>query len=271
MGLYGLALDPLAMGWMFPRTLGSLPFSAYLLSPWLLLKPLSDWRLGVAAGLVPVVVALGLSRAVLWKRAFIRPQNRLLKLLRRLDAWFHQLNQNRVTRGIVLVRDQAPLPYDRPIAWRETTRRTLGTARYLLRLLLVLEIPLLLTLIVPAAIGGIWMFNTPRFPPAEFCRVLLWWFAVFAVTSHATGLIAGERSRQTLDVLLSVPMSASEIVAQKFAGVTRLIGVLWVPLLTVDGFRIWWSTHFLEFGDRPQPLLCSMRCSWRLACWFICR
>jgi ABC-type Na+ efflux pump permease subunit len=60
----------------------------------------------------------------------------------------------------------------------------------------------------------------------------VWFFAVLLVSVHATGTIANERSHQTLDVLLSTPLTSREIVSQKLAGVWKLCFVLAIPFAT---------------------------------------
>src|SRR5205085_10219957 len=98
--------------------------------------------IGVMARSAPIVVCgaafLILARRYIVRRAFIPPRNLLLNIFKSIDGAFVRLNQNRVTRGIVVVADKAGLPVDAPVAWRETTKRSLGRGRYLFRLLLVL-------------------------------------------------------------------------------------------------------------------------------------
>jgi ABC-type transport system involved in multi-copper enzyme maturation permease subunit len=168
-------------------------------------------------------------------RAFVPPSNVLLGLFKRLDAWFNDMN--RVTGGIVLVRDGEPLPGDRPIAWRETAKKSLGTFRYLFRVLVVIELPLLficaaLRLAVP---GG------ASLQPISACLFIVWVLAAAMIIVHAGSVISSERTRQTLDVLLATPMSGRELVLEKLQGVRRLIGVLLVPFLTIFAFETWWN------------------------------
>src|SRR5262249_27329604 len=74
-------------------------------------------------------------------RAFVPPKNVLLGIFQKLDQFFNEANT--VTGGIVLIKDGDPLPGAEPVAWRETTKKSLGTFRYLFRVLVVLELPLL--------------------------------------------------------------------------------------------------------------------------------
>src|SRR5262249_34230064 len=86
-------------------------------------------------------VFLVTARLCVVRRAFLPSRNVMLNVFQVLDRTFLRLNNNPLTRGLVFVGDTAPLPGDRPVAWRETAKRSLGKARYLLRVFLAIEIP----------------------------------------------------------------------------------------------------------------------------------
>jgi ABC-type transport system involved in multi-copper enzyme maturation permease subunit len=208
-------------------------------------KPAATVFLAVVVQSMPILLSsfafLLLARLFIVRRAFVRPRNPLLDFFKSLDRVFARLNENRWTKGIVLIRDAVPLPDDEPVAWRETTRRSLGQTRYLLRIFLAIEIPLIvlclmLTIATPdgsAEIGSYLIF-------------FLWGLAVILVSVQSASLIAGEKSHQTLDVLCATPLTAREIIRQKFRGVRRLILVLLVPFVTAFGFACWW--HDIDLG-----------------------
>jgi len=178
---------------------------------------------------------LGFARVVLWRRAFAKPSNRLLKIFRKLDGLFQTLNQNRLTRGIVLTREHSEMPRYHPISWRETTKKSLGTTRYLVRLLLLLEVPVLFGMLAQYD-------QHSAMAPARIAPLIVWTVATLVLAVYSSGLIGAERSRQTLDVLLTTPLTSETIVREKFAGVWRVIFVIWVPLLTVYIYQAWWTT-----------------------------
>jgi hypothetical protein len=155
-------------------------------------------------------------------------------MFQRLDAFFNEANT--VTGGVVLVKDGDPLPGAEPVAWRETTKKSLGTFRYLFRVLVALELPL----IVVCA----WLQNpTPGGPDVRLVSNLLyvlWCLAAAMIIVHGGSVIASERTRQTLDVLLATPMSGEQILREKLHGVQRLIRVLLVPFFTIFLFETWW-------------------------------
>lgn len=184
--------------------------------------------------LFSIAVALALSRVFLVRRAFAPPRNILLNIFGRLDRLFQRWNENRWTKGIVVISDAGSLPGDQPIAWRETTKRSLGRARYLVRLFLVIEVPLLVLCLVIAALGG-----RHEFEFLSHLLFFLWGLAVLMVSVQSASLIAGEKSHQTLDVLCTTPLTSREILRQKFRGVRRLIAVLLVPFFTLFCFQAW--------------------------------
>ena len=186
------------------------------------------WELAIAS--VPIctltLTMLLLARLFIVRRAFLSPTNVFLRILKWLDAFFTKLNDNRITKGRVLLADTLPLnTITDPVAWRETTKSTLGSLRYLIRLFILMEAPIV-------TIGLLLIMANGSHIPLTLMLMLLWVVVALIVAVKATTLIAGERSRETLDVLLTTPLRSSEIVKQKFRGVTRLMWVLAVPLLT---------------------------------------
>ncbi|MCA9022197.1 MAG: ABC transporter permease subunit, partial [Planctomycetaceae bacterium] len=196
---------------------------------------------------IPIVLStfvfLMFAHYFLVRRAFLPSNNMLLNVFKKLDGLFSNINNNRVTRGIVLVNDNSSLPESKPIAWRETSKKSLGTFRYLFRILVFLEVPILFLCIIIATSNPV-----PVVPGAVVLLWLIWGIAVLFLAVSATSLIAGERSHETLDVLLTTPISGSELLDQKIAGVKRLCRVLMVPLLTIILFEGWWKWEYAQMG-----------------------
>ena len=180
-----------------------------------------------------------LARLFVVRRAFVPSRQWILRGLKRIDAVFHKINHNRLTRGIVLIQDATALPDDAPVAWRETRKRSLGTWRYLIRIFLVIEVPIIFLCLLLMLSDR----NQSYYGRAHGDDILagliptVWIFVALAVSVRSSTLISGERSHETLDVLLSTPLSASEILRQKFQGARRLMYVLAVPLLTMIGWQ----------------------------------
>lgn len=177
--------------------------------------------------LIGAVVFLVLARYFLIRRAFVASSSPLLGLFRVIDRFFVRLN-DRTTRGIELIKDTNSLPAFDPIAWRERTRKTLGKARYLFRILTVLEVPTLfvcgLAAIASAGAG---------FSGLRSLLSMMWVMAGLILTVKASTAISSERSRETIEPLLSTPMTAAQILQEKIAGMRRLMIVLAIPLLSI--------------------------------------
>jgi hypothetical protein len=193
---------------------------------------------------VPILLStayfLVLARVFIVWRAFVPSHNYVLALFRAFDRLFVRMNQNRVTRGIVLVRESTALPADAPVAWRETTKKSMGTVRYLFRMFVATEIPVVVICVLVVGVS----YNSTRLEGVSVMLFVLWFIAVMLISVRATSLVSAERSHQTLDVLLTTPMSARDIVLQKYRGVRRLMFVLSVPFLTIFLFEASWKAEF---------------------------
>jgi ABC-type transport system involved in multi-copper enzyme maturation permease subunit len=170
---------------------------------------------------------LGLARWSLVRRANVPPSDLLRRLFARLDALMKWAN--RFVGGVVVLRKGGSLPLFDPVFWRETHRRVLGKPHYLVRLLCVIEIPTVL-LCVAIVLG-----STGPFDPVALSLALavLSALAIFSLVAVAANSIVSERVGQTLEVLLTTPLSAADIVRQKERALRRLICVLAAPLLTI--------------------------------------
>ena len=206
-------------------------------------SPARIWIQVVVLG-VPALIYMGLGRVFLVSRAQVARQNLVLRFFRQLDRFFYWLNDI-TTGGVILIRDDVELPDDSPITWRETQKKTLGTTRYLVRVLVSIETPLFMILAIVAG-----MAYQTRLGVAAEALYIVWALAVLLITVHATSLVSSERSHQTLDLLLASSMTSREIIRQKHRGVRRLMRVLAVPLLTIFLFESWFAmgTPGLEDG-----------------------
>ena len=193
-------------------------------------------------------IFLLLTRAFIVSRAFVERRNLLLVAFRKLDRVFWQLNEQ-FGRGVVLAGGSETLPRSQPVAWREVTKKTLGTTRYLVRVFIGLEFPVLF--ICAMSVGGNDASWNGMLAMLQF---IVWVVAVLLICVHSASLFAAERTHQTLDVLLTTPMTNRDLFWQKLRGLLRLTFVVSIPLMTVYGFEAWlrgdtysWST----FGGSP--------------------
>ncbi len=179
-------------------------------------------------------IFLLLARKWIVARAFLPPRNFLLEFFKVLDRRESRRSAQRSATAPAVDTDPALLPTDQPIAWRETAKRSLGRGRYLFRILLFVEVPLVMFCGLLLAID--YVSDQHEYVPrvlVVMMILMLWVLAVLVVSVQSASLIAGERSHQTLEVLCTAPISGREIVVQKFRGVWRLILVLHVPFITL--------------------------------------
>jgi len=186
--------------------------------------------------LLSIVVFLLLARVFLVRRAFAPASTFFVRQFRRLDGVMHLAN--RFTGHRLLLREGRTLPDDDPIAWREMTRKALGKVHYLVRILVVIEVPIVgicALASVEEYIGQSIMLSVTA--------AIVGTLAVLALSVQAANTIVSERVQQTLEVLLTTPLTAREIVAQKARVLRRFMLVLAIPLLTIFG-----SESYLEWG-----------------------
>ncbi len=183
---------------------------------------------------LPVILISGIcilfTRLFLFRRAFVSSSSMLLRVFKWVDRFFTDLN-DRTTGGVVIVKDHNSLPAFDPVAWRERSKKSLGKARYLFRILLVLEGPALFICVMAASAGqGVGALRG--------LLVLMWSIATIILIVKSSTMISSERTRETLDALLSTPLTGREIIQQKIDGIRRLMIVLSVPIFSIH-FTLW--------------------------------
>lgn len=186
---------------------------------------------GVLVLSVPALLLAGvcllLARFFLFRRAFVTSSSPMLRLFRHIDHFFVRLNE-KTTRGIELIKDTNAMPLFDPIAWRERSRKSLGKARYLFRVLTVLEVPTLFICGLAAVSSA-----STNFAGLRVLLSMLWILAALVLTVKASTAISSERARETIEPLLSTPMTAAQILQEKIVGMRRLMIVLAVPILSI--------------------------------------
>ncbi len=177
--------------------------------------------------LIAASICLLLARVFLIRRAFLSSSSILLRLFKWVDRFFTKLN-DRTTGGVVLIKDRDSLPLFDPVSWRERSKKSLGKARYLIRILVVLEGPILVI-----CLFAVTESQTTHFEGLQNLLYFMWGMAALIIAVKASTLISSERARETLEALLSTPLTAREILTQKIAGTKRLMMVLAIPVLTI--------------------------------------
>lgn len=184
-----------------------------------------------------------MSRRYLVSHAFLPPRSRQRGFLYWLDRKLH------LTRAIRWLCFSSREPATKPVAWRETAIHPLPQIRAgLVGGLILLEV---VTLVI--AIRAIYHSESYRFREILPTIQAVEWIGMLLLTCVVSaGLITDERARQTLDILLTTPLKAREIVQQKLAGVRQLICLCELPLWTCVLFRYWIerdSFHLIGHGS----------------------
>lgn len=193
--------------------------------------------------MVTITLFLVLARVFLVRRAMLPPRNWWLGVFRWMDSKFNNINKS--FGNITLFKDRNELPGDHPVAWREITKKALAKPAYLIRILVLLELPLLLLVTVMVSLGDHRYGDAEELSAALF---ILWPIAALMFCVQGANLFVVERSRQTLDVLLTTPLSSKEILAQKMASLRRLWMILAIPFGTIILVEAWFEYERAYYG-----------------------
>ncbi len=200
-------------------------------------------------------------------RVFLLRRSRVtLPIGPRLFAWL-----DAGFRRIYAALGGAPLPLQRtvfltehPVFWRESTTGILGRPRHLLKISAAL-----------AMVGGLLAWRFRDSGELVMRTMLLLGGAMLIVRSVEA--IAGERQRQTLEVLLTTPVPRSDIVRHKARALFSLAVALMAPVVLLFvvhqysaeswGLDGWILTAPSEKLLAAFITLCSMVLAFRELCW----
>lgn len=145
----------------------------------------------------------------------------------------HFRSSQRGAKGLA-VTARIEVPETQPIAWRECrASRALQTSQYLLS---AACIPVAFELLRASSLG----FST--IDAFFFLQAVFLVAGALIIVGAGSNAFGGERERETLSVLLTIPLSTRDIVMQKLAGVRRRRNLNLIPL----GFLAVFSA-FLRF------------------------
>lgn len=196
--------------------------------------PLAYMSVMCASILAVTALALCLSRLWLIPRATGEPRS-LLKLV------FSGIDSGIKATGVEFKEGKGP--ENEPIAWRETTRGVIGNTRYQLYLL-GFATGVVIALAIYASGHDV------RSELATF-QTIAFIVGTLTIVAKGTSLFSGERSGQTLDVLLTTPFTNRELMLQKYRGLRNLIAVLMIIFLQLTALYAW---HMMANAPQLQPL-----------------
>ena len=155
--------------------------------------------------------AVALSRFYLTRPVPLSGAGRARWLLAKLDACLCWL-LSFVRRSPQTLAAGRPLPVDRPLLWKETYSGMLSNSRH--RKYATIGATLLVVL------GCWWAASEGPHADEELAIVyfLTTGFIAMAIVARSSTLFSTERSRQTLDILLTTPMSNRQLLEDKFGG-----------------------------------------------------
>lgn len=170
----------------------------------------------------------------------------LRKLLVRIDSviWIRGCRQD-AARNSNRRNEMDDVPGDNPIAWRESSRNFWGHSRNWIVLLLMLFAPTI-------SIAFFSVINeNPSTEVISYMIFALWVISVWLLATHTATLFTAERNQQTLELLLTTPISSEQIVRQKLAGSYRLIWLGAIPIFSFVAFQTWWRSVLASHGATP--------------------
>ncbi len=159
-------------------------------------------------GVALVIARLGIARPMAEPRGGF-----LFRWLRALDRRFEWLNLRLLGRV-----SQRDLPQTQPVFWLEVNRRALANPRYLVRIFLPLTV--LVLVVTFCFYDELVLFELSCLGLAS---------SVLAVI-HATAF-SRERTQQSLEVMLTTPLTARSIIIQKARALARLRWGMAAPLV----------------------------------------
>jgi ABC-type transport system involved in multi-copper enzyme maturation permease subunit len=189
-------------------------------------------RTGVAVVLTTTLLFLFFAVFHLPRRAFASPTRRGRRFFAWIDRGMHRVN--RLLGNVMLSRPALVLPGEAPVLWRERRSRLMGRPAYLVRLLIALEVPVVLLV---RGLGSTQVGFPYEQIGLSIFAASFGTFGILALTVTATNTFVAERASQTLEVLLTTPLSAQEIVRQKARALRGLVLVFAVPLVTIFGYE----------------------------------
>ncbi|MHC4251368.1 MAG: ABC transporter permease [Planctomycetota bacterium] len=175
---------------------------------------------------------LFLARRFLVTRAFVKKTRSVLQLLRDLVRFVvSKASRSKTPRAVRARRSVGDFPAERPVVWRELSRSALRTPGGFLLAAVFLGVPLVLV-----AAGFESLMHAP-YPGPGFAVTawVVWIMVVLMVAGKSVSAFGAERANQTLELLVTTPLTGREIVAGKAAAIRRrgllallLLGVLFV-------------------------------------------
>jgi ABC-type transport system involved in multi-copper enzyme maturation permease subunit len=213
----------------------------WIVGPWIDNSPsLGETIFHAGLLLVGLWACLAVTRVLLARP--LRQRGAMAKQMhRRYDRIVERLNQ--FVGGVHWGSSKATLPDQAPVSWRERSRAAVCVPRHMFRLLCLVSVPTVIILMFIVALSDrFWWTSSSYHRDVEALSVFLmflWLPAVLIPAVYVANLISGERSDQTLDVLLTTPLEPRDILRQKMAAVPRVVFLVALPLVATVLVEFW--------------------------------
>ncbi|MES2789394.1 MAG: hypothetical protein V4719_07220 [Planctomycetota bacterium] len=213
----------------FPAVLFTAHYEPSIVGPQFSLRAM---LLAGVPSIISGMACLVLARLLLFYRAFEPQRFVLFVRLRHIVKKLWKGHRSHPAVGVPAQVALTNVPLDEPITWRDATR----VSRNWLLILLVLEVLVLVLALCLAQFGR----DGAELISLEICG--LWGVSALLISVNSASLVTRERNQQTLDLLLTTPLTSAEIVQQMFNGTRRLMVVAAIPLFSCILFQAWWRT-----------------------------
>lgn len=186
---------------------------------------------------LPVFTIAWLLLSTRWlrTRAEISRKNQLRALFLKIDRVFHAINDK--LGGVNIAKAAHGLPDSKPVKWRELHQRALAQPHYLIRIGLVVEAITVVAIVWACFEASSW--NISKVDELSQLFFALWALYALVLIVQGANIIASERTQQTLEVLMTTPMTGSSIIKQKSVIFGRIAVMAVIPLGTV----CWTEAH----------------------------
>ncbi len=171
--------------------------------------------------LIPTVIFLILARLVFIRRADPPPSRHLPRFFHWLDAAFNRAN--RWVGNVAFATDRQMLLANDPILWRESATGMLGRPQHIVRIGFAITVIMVLAMV--------YQFRTGKAEAALFVPKAVTFLGALFVVVRSVEAFAGERTRQSMDVLLCTPIPRGEIVRHKARPIHWLSLAFTVPAI----------------------------------------
>lgn len=179
------------------------------------------------------LIFLGLARFFLVRRAFLRKRNPWRATLKLIDTFWEQVN-DRLAGGVTFFKTADTLSSKDPITWLERNTKGFGNPRYVWRMVLLVGAPVIVGM--SFVVRGDMRMGDIR-NGTMVVQFAIWMVTVLMLATIASRIVSAERERRTLELLMSTPLPAKDVIQQKIRIVSKITWISMVPIVILEIFQ----------------------------------